>query len=331
MIDAVLGVGADDGDSLDRLRFERQDRRARSRRAVDEQDHRLLADATDQRPILRTIVGELVERHRSLRLTGPPQGPQQPAGLVVDDLVAHVTALDRRQQLGTHELRRSRHLEIAPTVGAGHPVVHGPPVGDHQPGERPLALEHLVEQAIVRTGEVAGDAVVRAHQRPRVDGGDGVLEGDQVQLAQGTLGDLRADRHALELGFVADVVLDARADAVVLEAGDEPRREARGEQRVLGVALEVAAAERRAVQVDRGPEKDLRALRLRLGGQRGADLLQQRRVPRRTERAADGEAGRRRPGQRVASRAVRTVGDLQRGDADPFDRDGGPRVSTRAE
>ena len=74
--------------------------------------------------------------------------------------------------------------------------------------------------------------------------------GSQVELAQRPLVDARVEREALGLGVVGDEVLDRRGDALGLQPahvrGADPRRQ----QRVLAEALEVAPAERRAVEVD---------------------------------------------------------------------------------
>ena len=84
----------------------------------------------------------------------------------------------------------------------------------------------------------------------------GGLERHEVQLAQRALVDLAGDRHPLELGVVGDEVLDARGDPLGLQAADVADGDARREVRVLAHALEVAAADRRAVQVDgRGEQR----------------------------------------------------------------------------
>ena len=67
-------------------------------------------------------------------------------------------------------------------------------------------------------------------------------------------------RRALELGLVADEVLDRRGDALRLQALDVGDRELGGQVRVLGVALEVAAVEPRALDVDRRRQQHPRRL-----------------------------------------------------------------------
>ena len=73
---------------------------------------------------------------------------------------------------------------------------------------------------------------------------DDRLERRQVELAQRALVDLGVDGHALGLGVVGDEVLDGGADAAGLHALDVGDADPAGEERVLGEALEVAAAVR---------------------------------------------------------------------------------------
>ena len=137
--------------------------------------------------------------------------------------------------------------------------------------------------------------------------------GTQVDLAQRALVDHRVDRVALELGVVAGEVLHRRGDALRLHAAHERGRDLAREQRVLGVALEVAARERRAVDVDRRREQHAARLGARLLAEHRADPLDELDVPRRAERGAARHArrrcSRRAPGTRAPARAVGPVGD----------------------
>src|SRR5581483_11711669 len=150
------------------------------------------------------------------------------------------------------------------------------------------------------------------------------LERAQVDLAQRALADLGADGHALELGVVAGEVLEAGGDAARLHAAHERGRDAAAEVRVLGVALEVAAADRRALDVDRRAEEHLRALALRLFAQGGANGLDQLRVPGRGEGDADREGGGGDAAARLAAGAGRAIGELEGGDAEALDGGGPP-------
>ena len=156
---------------------------------------------------------------------------------------------------------------------------------------------------------------------------DSRLEGREVDLAQGALVHFRADAEALELLLVGEVMLDAGADALTLQPGDVGDGHARGQVGVFGEALEVAAAQRRAVDVDGGAEQHLRALGFGLLGQRLPDALDQRRVPGRGQHGPGGEGRRRHAaGEGVAPRPVRAVGHLQRRNTEPLDGDRMPRI-----
>ena len=97
-----------------------------------------------------------------------------------------------------------------------------------------------------------------------------------------------------------------------LHAGDVRDRDARGQVRILGVALEVAARERVPVDVDRRREQHVRALAPRLVADPAADLLDELGIPRRAERGAARERGRPTPRPPLAACADRAVGHLQR-------------------
>ena len=104
---------------------------------------------------------------------------------------------------------------------------------------------------------------------------------------------------------VGDEVLDARRHAAALQPVDVGHRQVGGEHRVLREALEVAAAQRRALEVDGGAEQHLGALGARLLGQRGADALDQVDVPR-------GARARRRTGTTPTAGRRRSAGRARR-------------------
>ena len=85
------------------------------------------------------------------------------------------------------------------------------------------------------------EPVVGGHDPERAAFAHRELERDEVELAQRALVDHRVDGVALELGVVAGEVLDRGDDALRLHAAHERGRDLAREQRVLGVALEVAA------------------------------------------------------------------------------------------
>lgn len=147
----------------------------------------------------------------------------------------------------------ARHLQVQSGTQGSDPVVHAPPVGHDNAVEPPLVPQHLCQQPVVlgRVGSV--DLAVGAHHRGGPRAGDDVLEGGQVDLPQRPFVDLGTDRHALGFLVVGREVLDRRTNARRLECGDVSCAERAGRQWVLRVVLEVATAQRRALDVDPGP------------------------------------------------------------------------------
>ena len=157
------------------------------------------------------------------------------------------------------------------------------------------------QRALAHRGAV--HAVVRGHDGPRLRLGDHALERREVQLVQRPLVDPGVVGEALGLGVVADEVLDRGGDALALHAADVGDGDLGGEVRVLAQALEVAPAERGAVQVDGGGEQDVDVLAARLRGQQPAEPLDPGGVPGRGERrwgTGCWRTGRARPTARRA-------------------------------
>jgi hypothetical protein len=98
--------------------------------------------------------------------------------------------------------------------------------------------------------------------------------------------------------------------------------------RILGVALEVAAVHGAALDVDGGREQHAGALGQRFLRNRAGDAAHECRIEARAERDADRKGRSREPADQpaTATRAVRTVADLDRRDAQPLDRHGRPEV-----
>ena len=158
--------------------------------------------------------------------------------------------------------------------------------------EAPRLLQRIAQQVALGHGSSA-HGVVGGHHRPGAGLVDRPFERGHVQLTEGPLVELDAEGVAFRLGVVADVVLRAAADAVRLEAAHEGRRDPAGQQRILGELLEVAPAERGAMQVDRRAEQDVDALRPGLAGQQRADFADQLFIPARGQGGRAGKAGRR--------------------------------------
>ena len=86
-------------------------------------------------------------------------------------------------------------------------------------------------------------------------------------------------RIACPFVFVRHEVLQAGADALALEPVDERRAEPTAQERILGVVLEVPAAERRPLEVEARREDHLDAECVRLFRDRPADLADEVRRP----------------------------------------------------
>ena len=218
----------------------------------------------------------------------------------------------------------SGHLQVEAALGGADDGRGGHPVAHHDAVEAPLVLEHPGEQRAVlgsgRGGGAVVDPGVRAHDRPRLGLVHELLERRQVHLAQRLLVDARQVGGALRLGVVGDEVLDAHPDAAVLRGAHHVHRDGAGEQRVLGVALEVPAADRACAA---GSPAGRARRRPRAGGPRRRTRDRARRrgprptsrrarwgrgTTRRSRRRSRRRRGRRRGRRRRAWRAGRCAG-----------------------
>jgi hypothetical protein len=154
-----------------------------------------------------------------------------------------------------------RHLQVQPRGERGHPVVHRAPVRDHQPVEAPFVAQYRAEQPPALCGIGTVDLVVSAHHRPRVRPGDHALEAGQIDLPERALVHLRTHRQPVRLLVVHREMLDRSAYALALDPLDQRGAEGPGQQRVLREVLEVATAQRRALDVDARAQHDGHALR----------------------------------------------------------------------
>ena len=255
-------------------------------------------------------------RRDAVQGAGAGGQPQDPADLLVDRGLADAALAHGLDQRLAPLLLRAGHGQVEGGAGGGLAVVGGAPVGDDHAVEAPLALQRLGQQVVLGHGS-AVDRVVGGHDHPRVGVGDHGLEGGQVELAQRPLVDPVVDGEPVGLRVVGDVVLGARPDALRLHAADVGGGQPAREQRVLGEALEVPAAQRRPVQVDRRAEDDVDALAHGLAGEQPADAPQQLLVPRRRHaRARRQGRGGLELGVGAAADADRAVGHGQRAQPD---------------
>ena len=261
--------------------------------------------------------------------TGPLGERQHSSDGPVEVVGTDLAAFDRDVEMLAALARRAGHLDVETGEHRRRRAVRAEPVADDQTVESPLAAEQLGQQPVVLTAERPVQAVVPGHDHANAGLADGGLERHQVQLAERALVDLRRDRHPFELGVVADEVFDARRHALTLQPAHVGDSELGGQEWVLAEALEVASADRRAVEVHGRGEHDVGALRVRLPPERPADLLDQRRIPRRAEGRAAWKRGRRRTGPGRATDPGRAVRHADRRDRRLVERGGVPRVGPR--
>ena len=199
------------------------------------------------------------------------------------------------------------HLQVQTGLDGGRTVHDGAPVGDDEALEAPLLAQHLGEQVAVAGHGGAEHGVVGAHDGPRLGAGDDGAEGAQVDLVEGALvhGDVHA--HAVGLLVVQGEVLHGGAHALVLHGAHVGDGELAGEVRVLGEVLEVAAAQRGALDVHAGAEHDGDALGAGLLGDGGGDGGGGLAAPGGGEAHGGREAG---GGQRVVQAQVVALGGL---------------------
>ncbi|MNI53707.1 hypothetical protein D3C73_1085580 [compost metagenome] len=153
---------------------------------------------------------------------------------------------------------RAGHFEILMGVGRVDRADAGP-VGHHDAVEAPFGGQWGFQE-LVLAGRGAVDGVVRAHHQPGAGLGDGVLECCQVELPQGAFVHHGVRGETLGFGFVGQVVLGRCTNTHGLDAGHISCGHGSCEARVLAHALEVAAAQRRAVEIDGGPQDGVDAL-----------------------------------------------------------------------
>ncbi len=299
---------------------------------VLEQDDRRRCRSPEQIAQIGTVVvslsgGGLI---RLVEQSGSLDQPEDSPAPVVDGFGRQLAGGHRGHDGVATVPRRPGHLEIESSRRGVDRRVRAEPVGHDQTVEAPLLSEDGGEQRAVLATPLAIDLVVGRHHGPHAHLSDRRLERSQVELSERPLGHLRADRHPLELRVVGHEVLDGGTDALALYALDVGHSQPGREERILAVALEVSARKGRAVQVDGRGENELRALRLQLAGERGADLAHQLDIPRRPESGATRKARRRRsPAHVGAPYAGGAVAHLERGNSESLDARRVPPVGAR--
>ena len=322
----ALGIGTDHRQALDPGRV--QGKHA----LVLHQNNALGGDSPGQCSVLGSVFRVLFDLG-PCRVQAPAcvQGGEQATDLVVDHGLLHVPVSQCREQGIPHGSCGTRHFQIEPTVGVGDGFRGGPPVADDQTGKAPLLFEDVAQQGRMARGVGAVDAVVGGHHRAHIGLANRRLKGHQVKFAQSPLTDLGTDAESLEFGIVADEMLDAGPDVLVLDSANKSHGNSSSEVRILGVALEISPGEGVTVKVDGGAEDDPDPLGFRLFCQGMAHRTNQVRVPGRGQGAAHWETGGPGATDAIAPYPIGSVADLESRDAQARHGSGVPGTRTGAE
>ena len=316
-------VGTEQGDPDGRRDVERQDA------VVGEQDDRLRRRPTEQRHVSGGRRLGIGRRLRGVEGADAIEAAEQAADGAIEVRLVELAGVNGREDGRSQCPRRAGHLEVEAGAQRHRRLGHGEPIRHDETVEAPLVPQDVEEELGLLGQPAPVEPVVPGHDRECPALADRDLEGQQVELAQGALVNDRVDGGALELRVVADEVLDGREDAVGLDAADIARREGPGEERVLGVALEVATGQGRAMQVHRGSEETATTAVERFSPDERPQGLRRARVPRGPDGRAAGNADRgraARAGERIPSGTRGAVRDVDLGDAQALDRDGGHHV-----
>lgn len=238
------------------------------------------------------------DRHRPVvtQRAHPDRESQQPLDLRVQLRLCDLAGGHRGRQPVAPRPVRAGHLQVHPGPHRRHHRPGRHPVGHDDPVEAPLVLEHAGEQPAVLQPRCREHPVVhprvRPHDRPHACG-DHRPERHEVHLAQRALVDPRHVPGPVRLGVVGGEVLHAHPHPTLLRRRDQRHRQRRGQQRVLGEALEVPTGHRGALEVHLGREHHVHPVPARLGGEHRPDPCRQAGVPGRGRRARRRERGRR--------------------------------------
>ena len=253
----VDGVRADQRDRADAL--DRQRRRGIAQQHEGGRGRRAQYPPVGVRSRPRRV-DRAVSVVRAVQGADHPGDAQQAQHLRVDLVLRHLAALDRRNQCGAPRAGRARHHQVQPGQRGALGRTSREPVGDDDPGEAPLPLEHVDQQFGVLGHRGAVDVVVAGHHQGAVRLGDAGLERDQVQLAQRALGHPHVDRPAVGLRVVAHEVLGGGRHPGGLQTPYVRGGDPGGQHRVLAEELEAAPAVGAAHEVQRRPEDHVDAL-----------------------------------------------------------------------
>ena len=148
-------------------------------------------------------------------------------------------------------------LHVETVLGGLLRVVRAAPVGDDHAVEGPVAFQNVVQQIPVVTAMLSLIFIIGAHDGPCTALLDSCLEGREVDFVQRTVVDRDIDAVAVRLLIIEREMLHADGNAVLLHLLDVGNDHPRGEVGILAHVLEIAAVERRAVDVHAGSQQDV--------------------------------------------------------------------------
>jgi len=238
------------------------------------------------------------------------------AALFVDGRLGHQSVLQcRTQVLGIHEAG-TRHFEVQSPVGGTDGRIGSVPVRHEDAVETPLLTQQADRQRAVLGHVHAVERIVARHDGADLRPGHRLAKGGKVDFMERPLVDVRRNVVAVPLLVVADEVFDAGHDPFGLHPLDIGRRRLGRQIGIFAVVFEIAAAQRRTIDVHPRPEQDMHAARPAVLSQSAAVVAHQRAIPRRSR----GDAAREHRTARIVAHALRAVGHADLRDAQPGNR-----------
>ena len=290
----AIGVGADDKQSCHAIGVQRQ-----QPVVVLEQHHGLTRHIQCRLQVIERGIspgfadgaGAVTVRQHMQRVHDAQHVKHLAVHILLGDLASRDRLLQWVGEIVVVEVGGHRHLHVEPDLGALLGALDAAPVGDGEAVEIPLVTQHVVEQPAVLAAAHTVDQVVRAHHAQHARTLDRGLEGGQVQFTQRAIADRLVHVQAVGLLAVRGEMLGAGRHVGFLHALDVADGLLGGEHRVLAHVFEVAAAQRAALDVDRGPQDHVLAAASRLLAQRHAGRIGQVGVPGGGKRRAGGQVG----------------------------------------
>ena len=301
---------------------------------VFQQHHALAGDTARSGQMFGRI--ERPERFAGVHRRAENQ-PQHPARLVVERRRRSL-ALAEHIEVGGGEVivvvgvagtpaqavgpRTELHVETV--LGGLLRVVRAAPVGDDHAVKGPVAFQNVVQQVAVVAAMLSLVFIVGAHDGPCAALLNGGFKRREVDLVQRTVVDLDVDAVAVGLLVIECEMFHAGGNAVLLHLLDVGNDHPRGEVGILAHVLEIAAVERRAVDVHAGSQQDVLLAVARLLADGFAIQRRHFGIPRRgkARQRRESRAGVVRPAglvpfvpQDLGADAVRAVGAPHLGNA----------------